>query len=91
EKSRNKAMKVVARVLGLLVISRLLRKHNDSHSIATKNKSRALTIAVGLSGVESASLKGKENNELEVIGDEIDTVKLTKLLRKNIGFAEIMN
>ena len=36
-------------------------------------------------------MKGQENNELEVIGDEIDTVKLTKLLRKNIGFAEIMN
>ncbi|KAF5473406.1 hypothetical protein F2P56_010018 [Juglans regia] len=55
-----------------------------------KVRSKALKIAVGISGVVSASLKGDEKNQIEVKGERIDTVKLTKLLRKKVGFAEII-
>ncbi|XP_018851123.1 heavy metal-associated isoprenylated plant protein 16-like [Juglans regia] len=55
-----------------------------------KVRSKALKIAVGISGVVSASLKGDEKNQIEVKGEMIDTIKLTKLLRKKVGFAEII-
>ncbi|XP_041028245.1 heavy metal-associated isoprenylated plant protein 16-like [Juglans microcarpa x Juglans regia] len=55
-----------------------------------KVRSKALKIAVGISGVVSASLKGDEKNQIELKGEGIDSVKLTKLLRKKVGFADII-
>ncbi|XP_042974149.1 heavy metal-associated isoprenylated plant protein 16-like [Carya illinoinensis] len=55
-----------------------------------KARSKALKIAVGLSGVVSASLKGEDRDQIEVKGDGIDTVKLVSLLRKNVGRADII-
>ncbi|KAG2683224.1 hypothetical protein I3760_10G022900 [Carya illinoinensis] len=54
-------------------------------------KTKALKIAVGVSGLESASLKGDDNDQIEVKGDMIDTVKLTTLLRKKVGPAHIIS
>jgi len=51
----------------------------------SKSRSRALKIAVSVSGVESAALAWPNKNHIEVIGDGIDPVALTKLLRKNVG------
>ncbi|KAK2651677.1 hypothetical protein Ddye_011533 [Dipteronia dyeriana] len=52
-----------------------------------KCRSKAMQIAVGASGVESATLKGDDKDQIEVIGDGIDAAKLTKLLRKKFGYA----
>ncbi|GMI66302.1 hypothetical protein HRI_000299500 [Hibiscus trionum] len=56
-----------------------------------KSRSKALKIAVGLSGVESASLKGDDKSQIEVTGDGVDAVKLTSLLRKSVGHAELLS
>ncbi|MBA0769824.1 hypothetical protein Gotri_018521 [Gossypium trilobum] len=56
-----------------------------------KSRSKALKIAVGLSGVESASLKGDDKSQIEVTGDGVDAVKLTSQLRKSVGFAELVS
>ncbi|XVE92428.1 hypothetical protein REPUB_Repub01dG0096400 [Reevesia pubescens] len=49
-----------------------------------KSCSKALKIAVGLSGVESASLKEGDKSQIEVTGDEVGPIQLTSLLRKNV-------
>ena len=36
-------------------------------------------------GVSSVAIKGKEKDEVEVIGDEVDSVKLTMSLRKKVS------
>ncbi|MBA0741729.1 hypothetical protein Gogos_014859 [Gossypium gossypioides] len=56
-----------------------------------KSRSKALKIAVGLSGVESASLKGDDKSQIEVTGDGVDAVKLASQLRKSVGFAELVS
>ncbi|TXG68282.1 hypothetical protein EZV62_003217 [Acer yangbiense] len=52
-----------------------------------KCRSKAMQIAVGTSGVESATLKGDDKNQIEVIGDGIDAAELTRLLRKKFRYA----
>ena len=42
-------------------------------------------------GVESAALKGTNKDEIEVVGDMVDAVELTKSLRKNLGYAELVS
>ncbi|XP_059664644.1 uncharacterized protein LOC132310490 [Cornus florida] len=49
-----------------------------------KRRSKALKIAVGISGVESAALQGADKNDIVVTGDEVDAVVLTTALRKGI-------
>ncbi|KAG5551427.1 hypothetical protein RHGRI_009745 [Rhododendron griersonianum] len=55
-----------------------------------KSRSKALKIVVGVSGVESATIKGKENDQIEVTGDDIDAVAIATSLRKKVGFAELV-
>nr|XP_023874646.1 heavy metal-associated isoprenylated plant protein 46-like [Quercus suber]POE83299.1 heavy metal-associated isoprenylated plant protein 46 [Quercus suber] len=52
-------------------------------------RSKAMQIAVGLQGVESVSLQGEDSSQIVVVGDGIDSVNLTSLLRKKVGFAEL--
>ncbi|GMY33403.1 heavy metal-associated isoprenylated plant protein 46-like [Fagus crenata] len=52
-------------------------------------RSKAMQIAVGVQGVESVAIEGEENSEIVVVGDNIDSVNLTSLLRKKVGFAEL--
>ncbi|KAI5576369.1 hypothetical protein BDE02_09G040600 [Populus trichocarpa] len=54
-----------------------------------KSRTKALRIAVGLSGVESARLGGEDKSQIEVVGDGVDAVQLTNLLRKKVGYAEL--
>lgn len=42
-------------------------------------------------GVESAALKGTNKDEIEVVGDMVDAAELTKSLRKNLGYAELVS
>ncbi|XP_012067039.2 heavy metal-associated isoprenylated plant protein 16-like [Jatropha curcas] len=50
-----------------------------------KSRSKALKIVVGVSGVESAALGKDDKNQIEVIGEGVDAVKLTSLLRNKLG------
>ncbi|XP_051151923.1 heavy metal-associated isoprenylated plant protein 41-like isoform X2 [Andrographis paniculata] len=53
-----------------------------------KSRSKALKISVCVSGVESAALKGET---VEVIGEGIDAVELTRQLRKKMSRAELVS
>ncbi|XP_075504226.1 heavy metal-associated isoprenylated plant protein 16 [Primulina tabacum] len=56
-----------------------------------KSRSKALKIAVGVSGVEYAAITGSDKNQVEVVGDGIDVVFLTKLIRKKVAYAAIVS
>ncbi|XP_058211250.1 heavy metal-associated isoprenylated plant protein 16-like [Rhododendron vialii] len=53
-----------------------------------KSRSKALKIVVGVSGVESATLK--EQDQIEVTGEDIDAVAIAMSLRKKVGFADLV-
>ncbi|KAL1556125.1 heavy metal-associated isoprenylated plant protein 47-like [Salvia divinorum] len=55
-----------------------------------KDKSKALKIAVVEEGVISVSI-GKDNDQLEVIGEGVHSVCLAKSLRKKFCFADILS
>ncbi|KAL3848680.1 hypothetical protein ACJIZ3_010562 [Penstemon smallii] len=56
-----------------------------------KSRSRAFKIAVGVTGVESVAVIGAEKDQLQVIGEGIDSVTLTRLLRKNVAHAVLVS
>ncbi|KZV47742.1 hypothetical protein F511_40159 [Dorcoceras hygrometricum] len=56
-----------------------------------KSRSKAMKIAVGVAGVESAAITGPDKNQVEVVGDGIDVVVLTKLIRKKVAYAEVVS
>ncbi|KAL3508939.1 hypothetical protein ACH5RR_028340 [Cinchona calisaya] len=56
-----------------------------------KSRKKALKTVAGHTGVESTALQGQEKNQIEVVGEGIDAVLLTTLLRKNVGYAEIVS
>ncbi|GKD55240.1 hypothetical protein Tco_1288627 [Tanacetum coccineum] len=53
-----------------------------------KKSRKALKIAASLDGVESASFVGSD--QIAVTGEGVDSVKLTTLLRKGVGYTELM-
>nr|GEV84035.1 hypothetical protein [Tanacetum cinerariifolium] len=53
-----------------------------------KKSRKALKIAASLDGVESASFVGSD--QITVTGEGIDSVKLTTLLRKGVGYTELV-
>ncbi|XP_023766065.1 disease resistance protein RGA5 [Lactuca sativa] len=58
----------------------------------TEKKARkALQIAVSLFGVESASFVGSDKDQIAVTGEGIDPVELTTLLRKGVGYTELLS
>ncbi|KAI7746730.1 hypothetical protein M8C21_011535 [Ambrosia artemisiifolia] len=56
-----------------------------------KKIQKALQIAVGVSGVESASFVGSDKDQIAVTGVGIDSIELTTLLRKKIGYTELVS
>lgn len=44
-----------------------------------------------MTGVESVALKGDDKDQIEVIGEGIDTVELAKCLRKHVGHADLVS
>ncbi|CAN0927288.1 Heavy metal-associated isoprenylated plant protein 16, partial [Linum grandiflorum] len=56
-----------------------------------KSRTKALKIAVTVAGVESVALGGEAKNEIVVTGEGIDAVKLASLLRKSVGFADVLS
>ena len=49
-----------------------------------------LLAVFGFVGVESAAWQGEDKSKLEVSGDSIDLIALTKKLKKKIGFTSIV-
>ncbi|GAU14444.1 hypothetical protein TSUD_249840 [Trifolium subterraneum] len=56
-----------------------------------KLKSKAMAIAVGVFGVEGATIQGDNKDQLEVTGEGVDSVKLTSLLRKKFCHVELVS
>ncbi|KAL4555294.1 hypothetical protein LXL04_037910 [Taraxacum kok-saghyz] len=56
-----------------------------------KKTRKALKIAVGISGVESASFVGLDKDQRAVTGEGIDSVELVMLLRKGVGYTELVS
>ncbi|XP_023752170.1 disease resistance protein RGA5 [Lactuca sativa] len=56
-----------------------------------KQTRKALKIAVGVPGVDSASFVGSDKDQIAVIGEGIDSVKLTTLLRKGVAHTELVS
>ncbi|XP_068644026.1 heavy metal-associated isoprenylated plant protein 46-like [Aristolochia californica] len=57
----------------------------------TKERSKAMKIAVGVPGVISVGIEGKDKDQMVVIGEEVDVVGLTRLVRKKMCFAELVS
>ncbi|KAD3066691.1 hypothetical protein E3N88_34571 [Mikania micrantha] len=56
-----------------------------------KTTSKAMKIAAAFSGVESVSFMEPDEDRLVVTGEQVDSVKLTRLLRKRIGDTELVS
>ncbi|KAK4846438.1 hypothetical protein QYF36_017201 [Acer negundo] len=56
-----------------------------------KSRPKVMKIVVGASGVESVAWKGDDKNQIEVIGDRLDPTVLTLLLRKKLGYADLVS
>ncbi|KAF8007433.1 hypothetical protein BT93_K1441 [Corymbia citriodora subsp. variegata] len=74
-----------------LVIKVSMNGHTSRfYCFAPRNPySKALKVAGGYPGVQSVALAG-DHDRIEVTG-VVDAVKLTTLLRKKVGFAEIVS
>ncbi|XP_024968681.1 heavy metal-associated isoprenylated plant protein 47-like [Cynara cardunculus var. scolymus] len=59
--------------------------------INDKKTRKALKIAVGVCGVESAALIGSDKDQIKVTGEGIDSVELARLLRKGVGCTELVS
>ncbi|XP_060189707.1 heavy metal-associated isoprenylated plant protein 16-like isoform X1 [Lycium barbarum] len=68
------------------VVIRLSLSGNDQ-----KCQTKAFKVAISQPGVESAAMTGDEKSQLEVVGEQIDSVKLTSVLRKTLGQAELVS
>ncbi|KAJ8629727.1 hypothetical protein MRB53_023050 [Persea americana] len=55
-----------------------------------KCRSKAMEIAAASHGVISVAIEGKEQDQVVVIGDEVDSTCLVKRLRKNVGCTNIV-
>ncbi|XP_058112933.1 heavy metal-associated isoprenylated plant protein 46-like isoform X3 [Magnolia sinica] len=56
-----------------------------------KCRCKAMKAAVGIQGVISATLEGNDKDQLAVVGDGVDSVALTRLLRKKMRFTELIS
>ncbi|KAM4099781.1 hypothetical protein ACB094_05G017800 [Castanea mollissima] len=56
-----------------------------------KCRTKALKLAAGAEGVTSMAIEGDDKSLVVVIGDEVDSVCLTRSLRKKVGYATIVS
>ncbi|XP_010551977.1 PREDICTED: uncharacterized protein LOC104822446 isoform X1 [Tarenaya hassleriana] len=56
-----------------------------------KTRARAMNKAVQFTGVTAVEIKGDHRNQIEVTGDEVDMIALTRKLRKQVAFAELVS
>ncbi|KAJ6301386.1 hypothetical protein OIU77_015654 [Salix suchowensis] len=56
-----------------------------------KCRTKAKKIAATASGVTSVALEGADKDQIVVVGEEVDSVKLARSLRKKVGHASLMS
>ncbi|XP_062012417.1 heavy metal-associated isoprenylated plant protein 47-like [Rosa rugosa] len=56
-----------------------------------KCRSKAMKIAVVEDGVKSVAFKEARSDQIEIIGDDVDAAGLTRLLRKKLGYANLLS
>ncbi|KAL6999844.1 hypothetical protein U1Q18_001000 [Sarracenia purpurea var. burkii] len=78
QKSRSKALQIIIGVLGICLNRQ-------------KSRSKALEIIVSAPGIKSFAVK--DNDQVELIGEGIDTYELIKRLKKtkNVDFVELVS
>ncbi|KAB2068159.1 hypothetical protein ES319_A08G012200v1 [Gossypium barbadense] len=54
-------------------------------------RTQSLKVAAEQQGVSFVGLEGNEKEKVVVIGDGIDVVKLTTILRKKVGTTEVIS
>ncbi|KAK3154486.1 hypothetical protein QOZ80_2BG0191070 [Eleusine coracana subsp. coracana] len=55
-----------------------------------KCRSKAMSLVAATGGVESVALAGDAKDQVVVVGDGVDCVKLTSALRKKVGLARLV-
>ncbi|KAL5097575.1 hypothetical protein RYX36_001902 [Vicia faba] len=55
-----------------------------------KCRTKALKVVASANGVSFVGLEGEDKDQLVVIGDGVDAVKLTICLRKKVGYTQIV-
>ncbi|XP_047051500.1 heavy metal-associated isoprenylated plant protein 47-like [Lolium rigidum] len=55
-----------------------------------KCRSKAMALVAATVGVDSVALAGDDKDQVVVVGDGVDSVKLTNLLRKKVGHAQLV-
>uniref|UniRef100_J3LE93 HMA domain-containing protein n=1 Tax=Oryza brachyantha TaxID=4533 RepID=J3LE93_ORYBR len=93
DKCQKKAMKVAATVTGNHQINYAIMLNFISNTKIVSFVSMVFNyswLIRGRAGVQSVTLAGGEKNLLLVIGEGVDTSKLTKNIKKKVGLAEIV-
>ncbi|KAL5211757.1 hypothetical protein ABZP36_022604 [Zizania latifolia] len=55
-----------------------------------KCRSKAMALAAKTGGVDSVALAGDAKDQVVVVGDGVDSVRLTNALRKKVGHAQLV-
>ncbi|XP_062222922.1 disease resistance protein Pikm1-TS-like isoform X2 [Phragmites australis] len=55
-----------------------------------KCRSKAMALVAATGGVDSVALAGDARDQVVVVGDGVDSVKLTSALRKKVGPAQLL-
>uniref|UniRef100_M8C1X0 HMA domain-containing protein n=1 Tax=Aegilops tauschii TaxID=37682 RepID=M8C1X0_AEGTA len=53
-----------------------------------RKRRKAFKAAVGMSGVTSATMEG---DKIIIVGDGVDPITLTTMLRRSLGYAELLS
>ncbi|XP_010091452.2 heavy metal-associated isoprenylated plant protein 47 [Morus notabilis] len=61
------------------------------HMSCEKCRTKAMKVAAVESGVISVQISGEGKDQVVVVGDEIDSVSLTRSLRKKVGPATLLS
>lgn len=60
------------------------------HMECDRCRSKALALVAATAGVDSVALAGDARDQVVVVGDDVDPVKLTSALRRKVGPADIV-
>jgi hypothetical protein len=60
------------------------------HMECDRCRSKALALVAATAGVDSVALAGDARDQVVVVGDDVDSVKLTSALRRKVGPADIV-
>ncbi|KAL2476580.1 heavy metal-associated isoprenylated plant protein 47 [Abeliophyllum distichum] len=88
-KSRPKILKFLIRVLKLMVPYEVIEKIVNKST--SKRRVKAMKIAATSPGVISVAIEGEEKNQLVVTGERFDAVNLASVLKRNVGFAQVIS